>query len=108
MNFEGKQQSLLTFRVGPVLCCAPSLPVRSIITPPKLTQIAGSEPSTPGIFKHGSNIVKVIDLRLKFGVDEAQHTHPGNLIISVSEAGDFAFWCRRYSSPLIGFENLTA
>ena len=110
MNFESKPQSLLTFRVGPVLCCAPSLPVRSIITPPKLTQIAGSEPSTPGIFKHGSHIVKVLDLRLKFGVDEAQHTQPGNLIVTISEAGDFAFWVDQildvFNFPKDGWGNL--
>ena len=92
MNFEGKPQSLLTFRVGPVLVCAPSLPIRSIITPPKLTQIAGSDPSTPGIFKHGSHIVRVLDLRLKFGVDKANQTQPGNLVITITEAGNFAFW----------------
>ena len=110
MNAEGKQQSLLTFRVGPVLCCAPSLPVETIITPPKLTHVAGSEPSTPGIFKHGSHIVKVIDLRLKFGVDKAQHTHPGNLIITISEAGNFAYWVDQildvFDFPKEGWGNL--
>jgi len=92
MNFEGKQQSLLTFRVGPVLCCAPSLPVRSIITPPKLTHTPGSDSSQPGIFKHGSHIVKVLDLRQKFGIDKDQHVHPGNLIITIFENEGFAFW----------------
>ena len=92
MNIEGKQQSLLTFRVGPVLCCAPSLPVLSIITPPKLTHIAGSDASHPGIFKHGPHIVKVIDLRLKFGIDPSEQTQPGNLIITVIENESFAFW----------------
>lgn len=110
MNFEGKPQSLLTFRVGPVLCCAPSLPVQSIITPPKLTHIAGSEAATPGIFKHGSHIVKVLDLRLKFGVDEAQHSHPGNLIVTISEAGNFAFWVDQildvFDFPKEGWGNL--
>jgi len=92
MNFEGKQQSLLTFRVGPVLCCAPSLPVRSIITPPKLTHPPGSDSSQPGIFKHGSHIVKVLDLRQKFGVEQSEQTQPGNLIITIFESGSFAFW----------------
>ena len=92
MNFEGKQQSLLTFRVGPVLCCAPSLPVRSIITPPKLTHPPGSDSSQPGIFKHGSHIVKVLDLRQKFGVEQSEQAQPGNLIITIFETGNFAFW----------------
>lgn len=92
MNLEGKEQSLLTFRVGPVLCCAPSLPVRSIITPPKLTHPPGADSSQPGIFKHGSHIVKVLDLRQKFGVDKKQQTQPGNLIVCIFEKESFAFW----------------
>lgn len=110
MNLEGNPQSLLTFRVGPVLCCAPSLPVRSIITPPKLTHIAGSEPAQPGIFKHGSHIVKVFDLRLKFGVDASEQTHPGNLIVTISEAGNYAFWVDQildvFDFPAEGWGNL--
>lgn len=92
MNFEAKPQSLLTFRVGPVLCCAPSFPVRSIIPPPKLTHPPGSDSSQPGIFKHGSHIVKVFDLRQKFGVDKSEQTQPGNLIITILEKEGFAFW----------------
>lgn len=92
MNFETQQQSLLTFRVGPVLCCAPSFPVRSIITPPKLTHPPGTDPSSPGIFKHGSHIVKVLDLRQKFGIEQSEQTQPGNLIITVFEEESFAFW----------------
>ena len=112
MDFEGKQQSLLTFRVGPVLCCAPSLPVRSIVTPPKLTHIPGSESSQPGIFKHGSHIVKVLDLRTKFGIDEAEQTQPGNFIITIFEKESFAFWVDQILDvsdfPSEGWGNLPA
>ena len=112
MDFEGKQQSLLTFRVGPVLCCAPSLPVRSIITPPKLTHIAGSDTSQPGIFKHGSHIVKVLDLRQKFGIDASEQTHPGNLIICILEKDGFAFWVDQildvFDFPTEGWGSLPA
>ena len=112
MDFEGKQQSLLTFRVGPVLCCAPSLPVRSIITPPKLTHPPGSDSSQPGIFKHGSHIVKVLDLRQKFGIDEAEQTQPGNLIITIFEKESFAFWVDKildvFDFPSEGWGNLPA
>ena len=112
MNFEGKQQSLLTFRVGPVLCCAPSLPVRSIITPPKLSQLPGSDSSQPGIFKHGSHIVKVFDLRQKFGIDKTEQTQPGNLIVTIFEGGDFAFWVDQildvFDFPTEGWGNVPA
>jgi len=112
MNFDSKQQSLLTFRVGPVLCCAPSLPVRSIITPPKLTQTPGCDASQPGIFKHGSHIVKVLDLRQKFGIDQAEQTQPGNLIITIFEKESFAFWVDQildvFDFPSEGWGNLPA
>jgi chemotaxis signal transduction protein len=112
MNFERKQQSLLTFRVGPVLCCAPSLPVRSIISPPKLTHPPGSDSSQPGIFKHGSHIVKVLDLRQKFGIDEVEQTQPGNLIITIFEKESFAFWVDQildvFDFPSEGWGNLPA
>lgn len=112
MNFEAKPQSLLTFRVGPVLCCAPSLPVRSIITPPKLTHPPGSDSSQPGIFKHGSHIVKVLDLRQKFGVEKAEQTQPGNFIITIFEKEGFAFWVDQildvFDFPSEGWGNLPA
>lgn len=110
MNFEANPQSLLTFRVGPVLCCAPSLPVRSIIKPPKLTHPPGSGSSQPGIFKHGSHIVKVLDLRNKFGIDVAEQTQPGNLIITIIEEQNFAFWVDQildvFDFPSAGWGNL--
>ena len=112
MNLDNKQQSLLTFRVGPVLCCAPSLPVKSIITPPKLTQIAGCDPSTPGIFKHGSDIVKALDLRQKFGVEESQQTQPGNMVVTNCEKENYAFWVDQildvFDFPSEGWSNLPA
>lgn len=108
MNFEGKQQSLLTFRVGSILCCAPSLSVTSIITPPKLTHPPGSNKAQPGIFKHGSKIVKVVDLRQKFGVGEI--SEKGNLIITLFEKESFAFWVDQIIDvcdfPVTGWSNL--
>lgn len=92
MTFQDKPQSILSFRVGPVLCCAPSLPVESIITPPKLTHPPGSDRAQPGIFRHGSHIVKVIDLRQRFGIEQAEQTSPGNLIITHFGDERFAFW----------------
>ncbi|MCK4865672.1 MAG: chemotaxis protein CheW, partial [Gammaproteobacteria bacterium] len=110
MNIDSKDHSLLTFRVGPVLCCAPSFPVQSIITPPRLTHPPGSHTSQPGIFKHGSHIVKVLDLRQKFGIDAADQSHPGNLIITIFEKESFAFWVDQildvFNFPSEGWGNL--
>lgn len=112
MNLEGKQQSLLTFRVGPVLCCAPSFPVQSIIIPPKLTHPPGTDSSQPGIFKHGSHIVKVFDLRQKFGVEQSEWTQPGNLIVTLLKEESIAFWVDQildvFDFPSKGWGNLPA
>ncbi len=112
MDLGDKSQSLLTFRVGPVLCCAPSLPVSSIIPPPKLTHVPGSAPGQPGIFRHGSHIVKVLDLRQKFGIDEADKTDPGILIVTLFDDEGFAFWVDQiidvFDFPTTGWGNLPA
>jgi chemotaxis signal transduction protein len=83
--------SLLLFRVGPVYCCVPSLPVDSVITPPKLTRPPGSSISRPGIFKFGPRMVSVMDLRYLFGV-EKQHWKPGRNIIATINNRSFGFW----------------
>lgn len=112
MDLNDNQHSLLTFRVGPVLCCAPTLPVSSIITPPKLTHPPGSDQAQPGIFRHGSYIVKVIDLRQKFGVDINEQIQPGNLIISRFNDESYAFWVDQIIDvidfPKEGWGNLPA
>jgi len=111
MNFDNKQQSLLTFRVGSILCCAPCLYVKSIITPPvKFTKPPGSNKANPGIFKHGSHIAKVIDLRQKFGV--AEESEKGNLIIIIFNDDSFAFWVDQiinvFDFPSKGWSGLPA
>ncbi len=112
MDLGDKSQSLLTFRVGPVLCCAPSLPVTSIIPPPKLTHVPGSDAGQPGIFRHGSHIIKVLDLRQKFGIDEADKTDPGILIVTLFDEEGVAFWVDQildvFEFPSKGWGNLPA
>lgn len=111
MNFDNKQQSLITFRVGSILCCAPCFYVKSIITPPrKITKLPGSTKAQPGIFKHGSHIVKVIDLRQKFGVAEIPET--GSLIIIIFNNESFSFWVDQiidvFDFPSKGWSGLPA
>ena len=83
--------ALLLFRVGPVLCCAPSLPIDAIIAPPSLTHPPGSSTDHPGIFKYGRNIVSVIDLRHRYGVDKSDW-EPGRLVIATLESQHIGFW----------------
>lgn len=92
MNDTQQQQALVTFRVGPVLCCAPSLPVEAIITPPALTHPPGSTTAQPGIFRHNRQLYKVVDLRYKFGVEPAHQTQPGRFVLTQLDDDFTAFW----------------
>ena len=74
--------ALLTYRVGPVLCCGPTFSVVTIIPPPKLTHSPGTNIAEPGIFKHGSDIVSATDLRYRFGVKQQNWKQPGQVIIT--------------------------
>ncbi|MFO7603740.1 MAG: chemotaxis protein CheW, partial [Gammaproteobacteria bacterium] len=85
------QQALLLYRVGPVLCCAPSLNVLSIIQPVPLTHPPGTDPARPGIFRHDGHVVRCEELRVRFGVAPADR-RPGRLIIAETDGGRSAFW----------------
>lgn len=74
--------ALLTYRVGPVLCCGPTLPIITITPPPSLTHLPGTSIAEPGIFKHGSYIVSATDLRYRFGVKQENWKQPGQVIIA--------------------------
>ncbi len=91
MTENSDHRSLLLFRVGPVLCCAPSLPVITIIHPPELTRPPGSDTARPGIFKYSGKIVSSLDLRFKFGVDQDQWADPCRVIITQIIHGNVGF-----------------
>ena len=77
-----ENNALLLFRVGPVLCCVPSMPVTTIITPPKLTCPPGTSVERPGIFRHANKIATAFDLRYKFGVPEDNWCQNHRVIIA--------------------------
>ena len=74
--------ALLLYRVGPVLCAAPCLPISAIIQPPSLTRTPGSGTARPGIFKYANAIVSSLDLRYKFGVEQSEWAVPGRTIVT--------------------------
>ena len=78
--------ALLIYRVGPVLCCSPSVSVVSVMLPPNLHKPPGTG-LNPGVFRHSNGLVQVIDLRQRFGVDEAQWKLPGRVIVSEISGG---------------------
>ncbi len=73
--------ALLIYRVGPVLCCAPTLSVTTLISPPSLTHPPNSTDSHPGIFRHDGQLVSLLELRQLFGVEQQDRTQPGRIII---------------------------
>ncbi len=73
--------ALLIYRVGPVLCCAPTHPVETLIQPPSLTHPPGSSDSHPGIFRHDGKLVSLIEVRQLFGVVKQDRKQPGRVII---------------------------
>ncbi len=77
--------ALLIFRVGSVLCCAPTLCIEALITPPSLTHPPGSSDSHPGIFRHDGKLVSLIEVRQLFGVEKPDRTHPGRIVICYIE-----------------------
>ncbi|HEB57726.1 MAG TPA: LysM peptidoglycan-binding domain-containing protein [Gammaproteobacteria bacterium] len=83
--------ALVRFRVGPVWCCAPSRPVRTIIVPPTLTRPPGTSAAEPGIFRHGDVLVRVNDLRERFGV-RPEDRRPGCLIVVNLGDHHTGFW----------------
>lgn len=83
--------AILLYRIGPVFCCAPTLPVTAIIEPPQLTHPPGISASQPGIFKHARHIVSVFDLRFKFGLQQQDWKQPGRMIITELPQGHIGF-----------------
>ena len=84
--------ALLLYRVGPVLCSSPCLAISAIIEPPTLTRPPGASSARPGIFKHANAIVSSVDLRYKFGVDEADWVTPGRTIVTQLDIAHVGFY----------------
>lgn len=60
--------------------------------PPKITMPPGTNVAEPGVFKSIHGMVRLVDLRVRFGVDEADYTRPGKIIIVEVEGGHAGFW----------------
>ncbi len=84
--------ALLLYKVGPVYVCSPTMQVEAVQQPPKFTAPPGSNSSEPGMFKSLHGMVRVIDLRVRFGVEEEDRKTPGRIIIVEIEGGHAGFW----------------
>jgi nucleoid-associated protein YgaU/chemotaxis signal transduction protein len=84
--------ALLLYRVGPVLMCSPTLQVESVIVPPAISRVNASSDAEPGMFRSMYGMVRVVDLRVRFGVDAAQRKQPGQIVIVEVTGGHAGFW----------------
>jgi len=84
--------ALLLYKVGPVLVCTPTLYIESITIPPNLNSLPGSNQAEPGMFKSMHGMVRVVDLRVRFGVDVADRKSPGRIVISETTGGYVGLW----------------
>jgi chemotaxis signal transduction protein/LysM repeat protein len=87
---QGHHNKLLLFQVGPVKCSVFSNDILTIIPPPK-QETAGRTGRLPGIFRHNNRIVRVVDMRTKFGLSPSSPEH-GRLILAEIPKGIVAFW----------------
>ncbi len=78
--------ALLLFRVGPVCCCAPSRPVAAVVTPPPLHRPPGADALHPGVFRHVSGLVRVLDLRIGFGTPAEDNAASRIIVADVAGA----------------------
>ncbi|MDQ1362735.1 MAG: hypothetical protein QG652_595 [Pseudomonadota bacterium] len=83
--------ALLVFRIGPVLCCAPALAIEAVIMPPIIHKPPGNDHNHPGVFRHTSGMVSVVDLRQRFGVDEKDRAAPGRMVVVEISGGHGGF-----------------
>lgn len=104
--------ALLIYRVGPVLCCAPTLCIEALIPPPSLTHPPGRSDSHPGIFRHDGKLVSLIDVRELFGVEEPDRTRPGRIVICHIENRHIGFLVDKVidviKTPASGWGQLSA
>ena len=84
--------ALLIYKVGPVYCCSPTFSVEAVMMPPKLSHPPGTSRSVPGVFRYVNGMVKVVDLRQRFGLAEDRWQQPGKIIVVEVESGRTGFW----------------
>jgi len=87
---QAHQNKLLLFQVGPVKCSVFSNDILTIIPPPR-QETAGRTGRLPGIFRHNNRIVRVVDMRSKFGLSPSSPER-GRLILAEIPKGLVAFW----------------
>lgn len=86
-----KSKSLLTFRVGPYLFCAPSENTLSIISMPKFRSLPMASSSLIGMFTYQGEAGSIICMRRKLGLGDFKNNRAGLLVLSRISCGLMGF-----------------
>lgn len=68
------QRGYVGFVVGDVAYAVPIANVREIVNPAPLTELPHAPPSVAGVLDHRGEVVPIVDLRARFGLDAAAAT----------------------------------
>jgi chemotaxis signal transduction protein/LysM repeat protein len=91
-------RKLLLFTAGPVACCTDGITVFRIIDPPEhLVRLPGPG-SNPIIFKLDNRLVRVVDVRALFGLEQHESVGSQSKLIVAEVNGDLTgFWVDQVS-----------
>ena len=88
---EATTKSLVGFRVGGVHYAADIMRVREIVNPLPLVAVPHSPPFVLGVADHRGNVIPIVDLRRRFGLQPAEPGH-GKWILSEALGRDVGFF----------------
>ncbi len=91
-------RKLLLFKAGPVACCTDGISVFRIIDPPEhLVRLPGTS-GHPLIFKLDNRLVRVVDVRALFGLDQQESANVQSKLIVAEVSGELTgFWVDQVS-----------
>ena len=92
MSQSQQDISLLTFQVGPYRFCVNAVEAESIIAKPQIRSIPGMRGSVAGVFSHRGNVIVVVNLRIKLGLQEFASKKSGQLITASINGEPKGFW----------------
>ncbi len=88
----GDTGSVLSFAVGSYLLAVPAGTVLAIIEPAAVHRLPMADHSIMGVMNYRDRVARVINLRLKLGLESQADPHTGQFILSHLQGGLTAFW----------------
>ena len=92
MSDVQKDDQILIFRVGPVICSVPAGEVDSIVPPQSLHKLPKQADFISGIFEYRKKPVSVVNLFHKFNYPEPTDNDEHRYVMGITEGGVIGFW----------------